>query len=59
MRKQIPAAGAGPSAGVCRQVPHTAELLLKLLPRLEARGIATLEQATRASRRNPLSRLKY
>ena len=37
----------------------TAELLLRLLPQLEARGIATLEQATRASRRNPLSRLKY
>ena len=37
----------------------TAELLLKLLPQLEARGIATLEQATRASRQNPLSRLKY
>lgn len=37
----------------------TAELLLRLLPQLEARGITTLEQATRASRQNPLSRLKY
>ena len=37
----------------------TAELLLKLLPQLEARGIVTLEQAGRASQNNPLSRLRY
>ena len=37
----------------------TAELLLRLLPQLEARGITTLEHAVRASRLNPLSRLKY
>ena len=37
----------------------TAELLLKLLPQIEARGIVTLEQAGRASQNNPLSRLRY
>ncbi len=37
----------------------TAELLLKLLPQLEARGITTLQQAIRASQESPLSRLKY
>ena len=53
--------------GIHREARHTAlgdatmtaELLLRLLPQLESRGILTLEQATRASRRNPLSRLKY
>jgi DNA polymerase-3 subunit epsilon len=37
----------------------TAEVLLKLLPLLERRGIGTLEAALRASRRVPLARLIY
>ena len=37
----------------------TAELLIRLLPQLKTRGIATLGQALRASRKSPLSRLKY
>lgn len=36
-----------------------AELLLRLLPLLERRGILTLEQAIAASRRTPLARLSY
>ncbi|MEE8395633.1 MAG: exonuclease domain-containing protein [bacterium] len=37
----------------------TAELLLRLLPQLEERGIATLEAALAASRTTPLARLTY
>ena len=37
----------------------TAELLLKLIPLLEARGIVTLADALRASRSSPYARLTY
>jgi DNA polymerase III subunit epsilon len=37
----------------------TAEILLKLIPLLEARGIRTLGQALEASRRTYLARLRY
>ena len=37
----------------------TAELLVRLLPQLERRGIRTLGEAQAASRRTPLSRLSY
>lgn len=37
----------------------TAELLLRLLPQLELRGIHTLGEALKASRRSPLARISY
>ena len=37
----------------------TAKLLLSLLPQLEARGVHTLGEALKATRRTPLARLSY
>ncbi len=37
----------------------TAEILLKLIPLLEAQGIVTLEDALQASRRSPFARIAY
>ena len=42
----------------CRRWAATAEIFLKLVPLLDAKGLTTLEQARRASQRTHEARLR-
>jgi hypothetical protein len=51
-----PSSGATPLSG---DTAATAEIFLRLIPLLAARGFATLEEARNASRRTHEARLRY